>query len=204
MRLPRVRFTVRHLMIAVAVVAVFLVLIVNVYRAGHVVEELRSPTPVAGWSEAGLRLDDGRTVSLPGVRITPELSTALAEATKRGVELGADGRVYCLVRVHHWCGNDPVREHIARVDLARLLAYLGPAAAQLTPEVDLMVEPGGRFTAWGWNVSEFHEFQGWCRILESRGGFVASKTVSASASHRKAPGNTDTSGMIGEPDTSTP
>ena len=192
MRLFRLRFSVRRMMTAVAVIAVFLVLIVNLYRAGRVVEELRSPVAVAGWSETGLHLDDGRTVLLPGIRLTPEVSTALAEATGRGVELGADGRVYSLIRVHHWCGNDPVREHIARVDLARLLTYLSPAAAGLTPDVDLMVKPGGRFTAYGWNVSEFYEFQGWCRILESRGGFVTSQTVSSPASQKKPPPKTDT------------
>jgi hypothetical protein len=143
MRFPRLRFTVRWMMVAVAAIAVFLVFIVSLTRAGRIIEELRSPVAVASWSDTGLQLADGRFVSLPGIRLTPELSPALAEATKRGVELGADGRVYSLVRVHHWCGNDPVREHLARIDLVRMLTYLSPGAAKMAPDVVFTFEPGG-------------------------------------------------------------
>ena len=38
----------------------------------------------------------------------------LALGTKHGVEVGADGRVFGLVRVWHWCGNDPVGYHPGR------------------------------------------------------------------------------------------
>lgn len=175
---PLLRFTMRRMMAVVAVTALLLVLIIRADRSGRIIEDLSSPVAVAGWSEAGLELRDGRTVSLVGVRISPELSTALTEATRHGVELGADGRVYGLVRVHHWCGNDPIREHIARVDLARLMTYLGPAPAALTPGESLVVTPGGRFTTCGWNVSEFYEFQGWCRLLDRRDGPVASTAAS--------------------------
>ena len=34
------------------------------------------------------------------------------------------GRVVGLVKVYHWCGNDPVRKQWARVDLTHLLMYL--------------------------------------------------------------------------------
>src|SRR5262245_13928214 len=88
------------------------------------VEVLHSPTLVTGWSEDGLRLADGRILQLPGFRKLPRESAALTEATKRGVEIASDGRVYGLVRIWHWCGNDPVREHIARVDLADMLMFL--------------------------------------------------------------------------------
>src|SRR2546430_9087425 len=79
-----------------------------------IIEKLESPVPVRGWSEDRLLSADGQTILLPGFRKLPKTSKALFEATKRGVEITPDGLVVGLVRVHHWCGNDPVEEHITR------------------------------------------------------------------------------------------
>jgi len=102
-------------------------------------------------------------VQLSGLRSLPSQSAALTEATKRGVEVHADGRVWGVVRVYQWCGNDPVREHIARVDLADMMTFLRvgePTAA--VPESEFLVrEPGGTFTEWGWRIGEFLQFQSW-------------------------------------------
>lgn len=130
------------------------------------IETLQSPVSVTGWSSDGLKLADGRTVQLSGLRALPGQSAALAEATKRGGEITSDGRVWGLVKVHHWCGNDPVREHIARVDLADMMLFVraGEPVVPIREEDLLITEPGGRFTAWGWNVSEFSYFQSWQRL----------------------------------------
>ena len=133
------------------------------------IETLQSPVAVTKCSSAGLHLADGRTVQLPGLRSLPSDSPALTEATKRGVEVHADGRVSGLVRVHHWCGNDPVREHIARVDLSDMMTFLrvGEPAASV-PEAEFLArEPGGRFTKWGWRIGEFLQFQSWRSIKDS-------------------------------------
>src|SRR5437016_1823693 len=82
------------------------------------VETLHAPVAIVGWTEEGLHLADHRTMPLLGVRKLPQTSAALTEVVKRGVQIHSDGRVYGLVRIHHWCGYDPVREHIARVDVA--------------------------------------------------------------------------------------
>jgi len=127
----------------------------------HIIEHLSSPVAVDGWDEDGLQLADGRHIPLPEFSRLPVRSMALSEATRSGVELGLDGRVYGLVRVHHWCGNDPVRKHIARVDLSHMLTYLQEGEMQTPPpdphwRVD---EPGGWFSDYGWDVSQFVYFQ---------------------------------------------
>jgi hypothetical protein len=135
----------------------------------HKVESLQTPVAVRGWTAEGLSLSDGRLVSLPGVRALPNMSPALSEMTKRGVEIAHDGRVCGLVRIHHWCGNDPVREHIARVDIsdAMMFLHIGQAVAPL-PDADQTVrEAGGRFTEWGWNISEYMQFQMWQSMKDS-------------------------------------
>ncbi len=129
----------------------------------EIVEALRDPLPVRGWDAQGLYLGDGRSVALPGLRALPADSRALQECTRRGVEIDADGRVWGLVPIHHWCGNDPVRKHLARLDLAELLTYLQVGEPLTAPKnADQRVRvPGGQFSQHGWNVSEFYGYQTW-------------------------------------------
>jgi hypothetical protein len=129
------------------------------------IDTLASPVLVSGWSEAGLSLADGRLVELPGFAKLPKTSAALLAATAGGVELAPDGRVYGLLRINHWCGNDPMQTHIARVDLADMLVYLKEGQCT-TPPTDEMMEyaaskPGGDFSTFGWNISEFDTFRTW-------------------------------------------
>ena len=132
------------------------------------VDTLRHPLPVSGWTSEGLTLTDGRTVPLRGVHALPLESVALAQVIGRGVEINADGRVYGLVKVHHWCGNDPVRRHIAKVDIAEMLIFLrvGRPTVPLPEPQSLVKVAGGRFTESGWRVGEFHDFQLWQRMKD--------------------------------------
>jgi hypothetical protein len=107
-------------------------------------------------------------VTLPGISNLPATSDAIAESTKRGVEMGTDGRVYGLVRIHHWCGNDPVREHITRVDISEMLLFLrvGEPVLKLLPEEQGLEQPGGTFSRFGWTVDEFMEFEFWQKLRQ--------------------------------------
>lgn len=127
------------------------------------IDTLHNAVAVTGWCSNGLNLADGRIAQLPGIRSLPSESDTLMEATKRGVEVGADGRIWGLVRIHHWCGNDPVREHIARIDLSDMMTFLrvGEPVAPVLEAESLITEPGGSFTEYGWRVGEFYRFQSW-------------------------------------------
>jgi len=112
----------------------------------HKIESLETSVAVKSWTTNGFLLLDGHTIRLPGLHSLPGESPALTEITKRGVEISADGRVYGLVRVHHWCGNDPVREHIARVNIsdAMMFLHIGQTTSPI-PEPDFTArEKGGR------------------------------------------------------------
>jgi hypothetical protein len=142
------------------------------FRRVRVIETLRNPVAVTGWTSDSLHLADGRTVRIAGLRSIPSESVALAEATKRGVEVDADGRVWGLVKVHHWCGNDPVGEHIARVDVSDMLLFLrvGEPDAPI-PEVGCLVDkPGGTFNKSGWRINEFMYFQIWDKLKNEEAG----------------------------------
>lgn len=133
------------------------------------IDSLNNPIGVNGWTADGLLLADGRTLPIPQVRALPSNSVALAEIAKRGVEVRNNGGVYALVQVHHWCGNDPVRTHIARVNVADMLTYLrvGETIGPMPEEQFRATETGGRFSQWGWRVGEFYQFEMWQKLKDS-------------------------------------
>lgn len=165
MGLPRsLRFKTAHAMAAIAVVGLFLgYQRVLTYR----VERLRSPIAIEGWSASGLRLSGGGLLQLPGFSVLPVASAALSETTKRGVEIGCDGRVYGLLRVHHLCGNDTRLEHVARVDIALLLIFLeeGTSSEPIPPPTWSHPNAAGAFSSAGWRVEEFNGFESWRKSI---------------------------------------
>jgi hypothetical protein len=136
------------------------------------IESLQNPSLVRDWSENGLLLSDGRQVSIPGIIKLPITSEALTQSIKNGVEITSDNRVIGLVRVHHWCGNDYVRTHLARVDLAYMLMYLKEGDYDPLPDelaVGRSDRGDGAFSEQGWNVSEYFPFERWTRRLADHG-----------------------------------
>jgi hypothetical protein len=161
--------------VAVAAVSVALVVCLAAWgvdrrRSRQIVEALQQPVAFTGWTADGVTLADGREVKLPGVRNISPNSRALAEAMKQGGVEFSGGRAYALMKVWHWCGNDPVRLHVARVDLPRVLVFLGEAepSAPTTVSFERLLEGpaaarrGSDFSAAGWNVSDFFEFRSYC------------------------------------------
>lgn len=90
-----------------------------------IIERLNSPVRIVSINEAGLVAADGRTLLLPGLTNVLVPAPVERDILDHGVEFTTDGTIYALVRVDHWCGNDPVRFHLARVDLSNLLLVLG-------------------------------------------------------------------------------
>jgi|GEM_PF-2628067 len=161
-------------------------------RTVRILAPLNHPVAVTRWTSNELCLADGRTVLPPGFVALPGESAALAEATQRGVEIDAEGRVWCLVRVrHHSCLGPEIEEQLARVDLSELLIFLRTgitveaAAASLAgmplcEETRTLVEtygrtpglaytPGGKFSPrFGWSEGEFDDFRCWEDWKKSR------------------------------------
>lgn len=124
------------------------------------IESLRGPISVKGWSDDGLLLADGRIVPLPGIRTLPRTSRALSLATKDGVEILPDGQVVGLLKVWHWCGNDPVRDDVRRIPLGPLLCFLreGVPTEPLPGDDVGPHSSSGGFTDHGWSISEYVGF----------------------------------------------
>lgn len=116
-----------------------------------IIEELNRPVKVERCNEGGLVLASGIVLPVPGIEHLPCNSAALQQIIPNGVELTPAGRVVGLVRVWHWCGNDPVRKHIPRVDLGYLFEFLQEPG----------VRPRGKFDERGWNISEYFAYTQW-------------------------------------------
>lgn len=156
-----------RLVIYVVVVLAALLVLVQValvlVPGRSVIESLESPVAVIGWSGDGLLLEGDSTLTLPGILRLPDSSDALNEATRHGVEVSEAGRVVGLVRVHHWCGNDLVRRHLARVDLADMLRFLGEGVPATSPAPceDWGIRKEQTFTGSGWKVEDYLAFRQW-------------------------------------------
>jgi len=129
------------------------------------IESLTNPTDVTGWSAAGLRLADGRVVSLPGFKQIPAEIKALSAATAHGVEIDPNGRSYGVLKIWHWCGNDPLRTDYRRGDLNQLLAFerAGEPLDSTMPFDTREKTPGLGFTDHGWSVSSFAKYRHYYR-----------------------------------------
>jgi hypothetical protein len=88
--------------------------------------------------------------------------------------------------------GDPVRLHIARVDLSRVLIFLGeaepstPATAHFARCLSDRATPAdlrSDFSAAGWNVSEFLEFRSYCELADTLAGPPATLASTMPAPH---------------------
>ena len=121
---------------------------------GHA-ETLQTPRQIRQITPEGLILENGTLLKIPYVQSIPTNLPVLLAATQRGVEVEPSGQVIGLIKVWHWCGNDPVLSHRGRVDLTGLLLLAGatPTEPDLTnavprPEhIDL--------EKWGLNIDQY-------------------------------------------------
>lgn len=132
-----------------------LLLAVLSFRGQSIVEELNDPVAVEAVNSDALVLEDGRRVILPGFQELRADSPGLKEAVRPGVEIAEDGRVWGQVRVHHWCGNDPIGLHLKRVDLSSFVAYL-EEIRRFDPEWE-----GFAFRERGWRAGWDMDFDRW-------------------------------------------
>lgn len=125
-----------------------------------IVEPLHHRTRVVARQGTSLTLADNETITLPGVQKMMEPTPLLDAACERGVRL-VEGRPVGQMRIWHWCGNDFVRYHLVRVDLANLAVFAGegiPEDSSSTPESTSDVES---LSKWGWKVDEYERFKKW-------------------------------------------
>lgn len=131
----------------------------HLFRRTGRIEVLLDPKVVQAVSMQGLILADGSIVKIPYVSEVPTNLPVLQEAVKRGVEIDQQGHVVGLIKVWHWCGNDPVRSHVGRVDLSSLLLFAGSRPAQGVSTNHFPVAEMIDLREWGLDISQYMGMQ---------------------------------------------
>ena len=131
----------------------------HLFRRTGPTEVLNDPRSVQTVSPHGLILVDGSLVKIPYVAEIPTNLPVLQEAIKRGVEVDRQGHVVGLIKVWHWCGNDPIRSHVGRIDLSGLLLFAGARPDQSVPTNEIPVGEKIEMRKWGLNISQYMSMQ---------------------------------------------
>lgn len=98
------------------------------------IEPLMHPVKVTAIDVDGLVTAEGRKLAIRHIATIPTELPALRDAVRKGVEIDPDGYLIGRLKIHHWCGNDPVRYHLARVNLTSLLMLSGAPTSLPVPE----------------------------------------------------------------------
>ena len=95
---------------------------------------LKNPIQIQNVESTWFIGKQGEKIILPYVSELPITNIVFREALSRGVEVDQHGNVYGLLKIWHWCGNDPVRYHIQRINLSVLVATLEPDLLNISIE----------------------------------------------------------------------
>jgi len=149
------RNTSRHRELSCAILVCAIAGCASFFFPRKIVETLDRPVSVTGWDSRGLILDHGGIQPLPDIVTLPDTSTFLEMAISRGIEVQAGGRIIGLVDVHHTCGNDRVRHHVARVDLSVGLVFFDHVDVSRPYPKWASLRGQGSFSRWGLRVEEY-------------------------------------------------
>ena len=118
--------------LAISLIAytVFLDSLTHINKNKEIKEELNSPAEVLEVTSTGFKLSDGRLILPKFIEKIPKDSQAVRDAIKYGIEIDEHGQCFGLIKVHHWCGNDPVSQHLARINLSFLIISEGGIASK--------------------------------------------------------------------------
>ena len=98
------------------------------------IETLNNAVKISAITADGLVTEDGRKLIIKHVQAIPTELPALRDAVRNGVEIDPEGYLVGRLKIQHWCGNDPVRYHLGRVNLSCLLLLSGAPTSLMLPE----------------------------------------------------------------------
>mgnify|MGYP000512293578 CR=1 FL=1 len=151
-----------------------------------IVDELDSPVAVKKIVGKYLILESGQQVTFEGIKKIPDQSSVFQKAIVNGVYVSDEGYAYGLLKIWHWCGNDSVREHIAKVDLGVLAGLLDHKQVEedipysenkfsfIHPKMKEFIND---YDDHGWSVSKFIQYENFKQFMDSHKEFTFNKAL---------------------------
>ncbi len=129
----------------------------------RIVEKLNHTRKVTDITAAGFVTEDGDLIKVKYVSEIPTNLAVIRVAVANGIEVDAQGQTFGLLKIWHWCGNDPVRYHIARVNLSNLILASGgkpdPGISQTVLNMAIPKNREMRYGEHGLNISDFYRIR---------------------------------------------
>ena len=129
------------------------------------IEKMSRPLPVHSTSGNVIQFSSGTVVCLDKLSYIPT-NALIQDVLKRGLSY-EDGKTLGLVTLHHWCGNDPVRYDVRRVDFELLCAYVDVRCLKGSEITNDGFSPSCKtsmhYTKHGWRYEEYLKFLSGCR-----------------------------------------
>ena len=172
--------------VRIAVVIIVATFILHYVATGRLISMvsisfLANRVHVEGVRGNALVLQNGDVCVLPHVAYVPTNCVVMA-ALKKGVAIDESGEILALLKIDHWCGNDPVVYHIEKVNLSALALAtdFGCASNDLKQRdwyVDMCQEIAGKHAAshlrsQGWSVSNLPHLRYITRKLTEKSELV--------------------------------
>lgn len=120
------------------------------------IETLKNPLQVQKITKTSIILENGESVKIKYISEIPVGLKVLNDAVNKGVEIDEEGNVFGLLKIHHWCGNDPIRYHLAKIQLSSLILASGEVHPSERPKVlsFLSLDNKLRYTEHGLSISD--------------------------------------------------
>lgn len=90
------------------------------------IESLDSPIKVSKAKSDVLLLENGSSLKLPNINTIPHTNPLFQAAISEGIEVDPEGKVFGLLWMSQYCGNDPIKWRRLKVNLAELSGLLKP------------------------------------------------------------------------------
>jgi hypothetical protein len=125
------------------------------------IDHLRNPQRVLSIENTALILEGQSRINIPHILQIPRSNAVFKAAISHGVEVCETGRVYGLIKMHHYCGNDPMRYDRRKVNLTELIGTIEPSSLDIPIDSVEKVQIVSNLSVHAESLSSYSDKSGW-------------------------------------------
>lgn len=158
MKLFKIHFYLRSLLLTVVASAIAFVAVREaVPRRIVIVESLKNPIKINGWTEDGFLLENGKLLKVPGIRRLPRHSRILSLVRQYGLEINKKNQIISLVNVHPRRGEANIILYTKKFNLSHMMMFYREGEFVMPESIEISSIKG--FVNNALDSSEFNEFE---------------------------------------------